>query len=142
MKQFLQLALLSILLGGLLAGPAWSEERKASPAQLRRDTQGPSSSQEEDKGSSSQMEVNGMKGGMMDDSMMSMMSRHHDMMGNMLNTMKEMTQVLKEEAKGPDTKARADQILGNIKKMENHHKMMMGMMNRMMPDHGGGTPNK
>lgn len=74
--------------------------------------------------------------------MMSMMSREHEMMGTMLNTMREIAQILKEQTEDPNTKARTDQVLANIKKMEDQHKMMMGMMNMMRSDHGGGRSPK
>lgn len=112
MRQLLQFSLLLTLLGGLAAAPAWPEETAPTDGALQqvgspivekenpeRDTQGPPSPlpspQEGD--------------------MMSMMSREHDMMGTMLNTMKETAQILKEQIKDPDAKARTDQVLTQIK---------------------------
>lgn len=133
MKQIFQLALLLILFGGLAAAPAWPAEAALTDGTLQqvgspivkkenseRETQGPPSPPPQS------------------GEMMSMMSREHDMMGTMLNTMREMAQILKEQTEDPNAKARTDQVLANVKKMEDQHKMMMGMMNMMMSDHGGG----
>lgn len=59
---------------------------------------------------------------------MPMMSGHHEMMGQMLGTMEEMARMLKEEAKDPGAKAKADTMLANIHKMRSQHQQMGGMM--------------
>lgn len=135
MKQLLHFSLHLILLGGLaVAWPAEAALTDGTPQQVEggsplvkkenpeRETQGPPSPPPSPQ----------------EGEMMSMMSREHEMMGTMLNTMREMAQILKEQTKEADAKARTDQVLAQIKKMEDQHKMMMGMMNMMMSDHGGG----
>lgn len=166
MKRISQLTLLLIFLGGLISEPAFSQDQNKKAPTLSQKQEGrqkkidPTDKME---GMQGMDEMKGMKGmanmegmesmeGM--DGMMggSMMSRQSDMI-LMLNTMKEMAQMLKEQAKDPDSKAKADQALANIEKMKNHHQMrmkmrmemmemMMGMMDTMMPEHGGAPSKK
>ncbi|MCG3113319.1 MAG: hypothetical protein MCM46_16005 [Candidatus Manganitrophus sp. SB1] len=116
MKRLFQFALLVILLGGIALAPALSQEQnKKGPQFPQKKTE--------------KQEMGGMKdGGMMDDSMMSMMSNQNEMMAKMLDTMKEMAQMMKDQAEDPNAKAKADQMLAHIDQMKSQHQMMMGTM--------------
>lgn len=154
MKQIIQLTMAFVLLGSLAAGPVLSQdqgkqgpgpsERKAGKQKKMDSTGKMDMDHMEGMGKMEGME-NGMMGG-------SMMSRQSDMI-LMMNTMSEMAQMLKEQAKDPDAKAKTDQMIANIEKMKERHQMkmkmrmemmemMMEMMDTMMPEHGGASSKK
>jgi hypothetical protein len=111
MKGLLQWGLLLMLVAGLRAAPLWAEEQSAPPRQNQTSDQG---------------SVNGKGAGT---DLAAAVSSQQEIVGKMLDAMREMARMMRAEAKDPERQAEAAEMVEQIDQLKDQHQLMFLAMN-------------